>query len=247
MYAEDLAYIHDRGYSTEAGMAARLVVRLLQRHGITRGLVLDLGCGSGESSREFTRAGFDVLGIDASPAMIRLAARRVPRARFLCCRVTPRVLRPCDAVVAIGEVLNYLPSRAAAQRLIRRMAAVLNPGGLLFFDVRQPLSPRAPHRWIHGRTGRDWLVMALSDVDRKRQRLTRKIVTFRRVKGRWRRHDETHRQLLYAPSIIRRSLRSAGLRLIPMRGEGTRSAQAGCQLFAAWKPGGCIARCGSDY
>ena len=54
-YRTDLAYIHDRGFSRLAEQAARGIVVTLRRAGIRRGLILDLGCGSGRSSRVFAR------------------------------------------------------------------------------------------------------------------------------------------------------------------------------------------------
>jgi SAM-dependent methyltransferase len=71
------------------------------------GLVIDLGCGSGILSREVADAGYDVLGIDISPAMIDLARRRVPYGDFRVGSVLTGDLPPCIAVAAVGEVINY--------------------------------------------------------------------------------------------------------------------------------------------
>jgi SAM-dependent methyltransferase len=81
-YLEDLAYVHDAGYVAVAEAGARALIELLGKRGVDRGLVVELGCGSGASSRLLTEAGYDVVGIDASPAMIELARRRAPRAAF---------------------------------------------------------------------------------------------------------------------------------------------------------------------
>lgn len=83
MYGEDLAYIHDQGYSAQAEQAASFIVRMLQSNGLRHGHILDLGCGSGHSTAVFSKAGYDVVGVDRSPAMIRLAKHRVPRGTFM--------------------------------------------------------------------------------------------------------------------------------------------------------------------
>ena len=44
--------------------------------------MIDLGCGSGILSRAVSEAGYDVLGIDISEAMIAMARQRVPRGQF---------------------------------------------------------------------------------------------------------------------------------------------------------------------
>ena len=50
-----------------------------------RGLVLDLGSGTGEHSRHLAAHGFDVVGIDGSPSMLAKAAEAPlpPNLRFV--------------------------------------------------------------------------------------------------------------------------------------------------------------------
>jgi len=46
-YFEDLACIHDTGFRERALGAAPGLQQILVKYGIARGLVVDLGCGSG--------------------------------------------------------------------------------------------------------------------------------------------------------------------------------------------------------
>jgi hypothetical protein len=59
-YQQDLAYIHDAGYSNFALGAAPGLLRILKSRGITHGLVIDPGCSSGRWAREPNRAGYFV-------------------------------------------------------------------------------------------------------------------------------------------------------------------------------------------
>jgi SAM-dependent methyltransferase len=72
-YRDDLAYVHDAGFSDFVLGAAPGLLRLLRRNGVASGLVIDLGCGSGRWVGELKRAGYDVFGVDQSAAFIRLA------------------------------------------------------------------------------------------------------------------------------------------------------------------------------
>lgn len=47
-YQEDLAYVHDVGFTTFVRGAAPGILEILRRQGIRGGLVIDLGCGIGE-------------------------------------------------------------------------------------------------------------------------------------------------------------------------------------------------------
>ena len=96
-YQEDLAYTHDVGFGDFARNAAPGVLRLLRDRGVADGLVVDVGCGSGIWARELVDAGYDVLGIDQSAAMIDLARRRVPEAAFRRGSFVTTRLPVCDA------------------------------------------------------------------------------------------------------------------------------------------------------
>ncbi|MGD0224424.1 MAG: class I SAM-dependent methyltransferase [Terriglobia bacterium] len=78
-YEEDLAYVHDAGFRGYCLNAAPGLLRALKQNGITGGLVIDLGCGSGRWAHELNRAGYEVLGVDQSSAFIRLARRIAPQ------------------------------------------------------------------------------------------------------------------------------------------------------------------------
>ena len=81
-YGEDLAYVHDVGFGGYALGAAPGILNILARGGIREGLVVDLGCGSGLWAKELADAGYDVLGIDVSEAMVGISRGRVPEAGF---------------------------------------------------------------------------------------------------------------------------------------------------------------------
>jgi SAM-dependent methyltransferase len=137
-YDEDLAYIHDQGYSRIAEGAAAIVLELLPPHAS----IVELGCGSGVTARRLTDAGHEVLGIDQSAALIALARHRAPPAAFRVGSFVSEPIPECDAVLAIGEVFNYLfdegNTRAALPSVFARIHAALRPRALLVFDLAAP-------------------------------------------------------------------------------------------------------------
>jgi SAM-dependent methyltransferase len=141
-YRDDLAYIHHEGFGQIAHAAAGVLVEDLRRRDVKEGLVVDLGCGSGIVSELVSAAGFDVLGVDLSPAFIAMARSRVPKGRFKVGSILTADIPPCVAVAAIGEVCNYLfddtHSWDAVSRLFERIFAALAPGGPQLLDVAGP-------------------------------------------------------------------------------------------------------------
>src|ERR687898_1055240 len=156
-YREDLAYIHDVGFGHLAKNAAQVLLNALQRSGIDKGQVIDLCCGSGLLARELTAAGYEVLGIDISEALLDMARERVPSARFRQESILRSELPPCVCVAAIGECFNYLfdeyNTGQALYELLRRIHKALDPGGVLLFDVAEPArvpGSRLPHARTKG-------------------------------------------------------------------------------------------------
>ena len=221
-YATDLAYIHDEGFGDFACKAAPHVVRRLRILGRSRAQVVEIGCGSGVLTQFLTHAGHDVLGIDVSNAMIRLARRRAAKAVYRVASWHGFAPPACDAIVAVGECLNYLSTdpgshRKALNAFLGRAGRALRPGGMLLFDFLEPCPGLPPRRRVH-RCGRDWAVVV--DVEESWDLIIRHITSVRFAAGRCRCTEETHRQLRLSRAQIERTLRSAGFAVRFCRGYG---------------------------
>ena len=120
-YERDLAYIHDKGFGAFARGSAPGLLKLFQQNRITEGRVVDLGCGSGIWAKELANAGYQVIGVDISPAMIELARQRVPNAEFHVGSFVEFRAPACRAITALGEVFNYLFDPRNSLRTLRRV------------------------------------------------------------------------------------------------------------------------------
>jgi SAM-dependent methyltransferase len=223
-YKDDLAYIHDAGFGFFARNAAPVLLETLRKRGIERGRVIDLGCGSGILSEQVAAAGYDILGIDISPAMIEIARKRVPNGSFRVESVLSADLPSCVAVTAIGEIFSFQfdagNTKKALSKLLRRIHKALAPNGVLLFDVAGPgrvVGGGPQQRFIEGE---DWVVLVTSEEDRGHPVLTRRITSFRKV-GQWyRRDDEVHRLRLHSRPAMTAQLRAAGFRVRTLSGYG---------------------------
>src|SRR5919108_775233 len=205
-YGEDLAYIHDVGHAEFALGAAPGIMEILERNGIHDGLVVDLGCGSGLWARELVDAGYRVVGIDISEAMIERSRKRVPEAEFMVGSLFEVEIPRCQAVTAVSEVLNYLfdaeNEEGGLGRLFRRVHDALVPGGVFVFDVLGPGQAPPGTRERGFRVGEDWAVLAEREEDVERGTMERRIVSFRKAGGHYRRDEEVPRGRLYDPSGV---------------------------------------------
>ncbi len=246
-YREDLAHIHDAGFTDLARDAAAFLLDELARAGHGSGTVVDLGCGSGTLAARLCDAGYRVLGIDVSEAMVALARARAPKAEFRVGSFVSAELPRCVAVAAIGEALNYgfdpgNDDRARAA-LFRRVHEALAPGGLFLFDVAGPGRAK-PGRQRTRAEGADWAVEVETDLDASAGVLTRHITTWRRIGGSDRRDVEVHRLVLLDPQEVLAALRTAGFDARRIPGYGATPLPEGLAAFVCRRGSGAPRRAG---
>jgi SAM-dependent methyltransferase len=239
-YGEDVAYIHDVGHADFALGSASGILEILERSGIGDGLVVDLGCGSGVWARRLVDAGYEVLGIDISEAMIELSREKVPEAEFRVGSLFEVELPPCAAVTAVSEVLNYLFDAEneieGLGRLFGRVRDALVPGGVFVFDVLGPGQVPAGATARGFSVGEDWAVLSELEEDAGRGTMERRIVSFRKVGEHYRRNEEIHRVRLYDPSELSAELERAGFLVRTMSSYGDLPLSEGHAAFVARKP-----------
>ena len=135
-------------------------------------LILDLGCGPGLYARHFLAAGFDVLGLDFSPASIahaRLHAARSVKPRpgssrhacadFQCVDFT-RAQYPeqSDGAVMVYGIFGNL-HESERDRVFDRLTRSLRPGGRFVFDVfgkAHALKEALQERWYYAAKDGFW-------------------------------------------------------------------------------------------
>jgi SAM-dependent methyltransferase len=240
-YRDDLAFIHDAAFLTFVNDAIPGVLATLRKNGIRKGLIVDVGCGTGVWAARATADGFEVLGIDLSRAMIRIARERAPRATFRVGSLYDTSLPRCKAVTAIGECLNYAFDKRGGERGLsrwfRRVYRALDPGGVLIFDIAEPgqLRGRAASK-RHTSVG-GWAVLVDVEERRSPPRLTRRITTFVKVGALYRRATETHHLHLYRRTTIRRLLRTCGFHVQFKPSYGTCPLPSAHVAVIARKPG----------
>ncbi|MDE2208608.1 MAG: methyltransferase domain-containing protein [Betaproteobacteria bacterium] len=170
---------------------------LLRDAGVAaRARVLDVGCGSVLLARELVAAGFEVHGIDASPAMTDLVREFAPTATFevlpLPARATADVARgpttaskagpsAADAIVSTGHALNYLDSREEIAAALAELARALPSGGVIAIDLMTEAYCQARETVpVHAKFEDDWAI--LTRFSRPAPfRYDRDITVFRRI------------------------------------------------------------------
>jgi SAM-dependent methyltransferase len=218
-YGDDLARAHHADFGWVARGAARALLDALDAAGLRSGTVVDLGCGSGILSATMHAAGYDVVGVDLSPAMVALARAHVPGGRFRQGSVFDAELP--DGVVGVaaaGEVLGYATDgRAGLDALADvagRVADALVPGGVFVLDVAGPGRAGPEGRTVARHDAATYFLVSEAREDRGAGRLERRITVFRsRPDGAWTWSDERHELRLLDPDAVADRLSAAGFRV----------------------------------
>lgn len=240
-YSDALAEVHHQDFGWAASGASQLLLRELSRRGVHDGLVVDLGSGSGILARRLTQAGFDLMGVDISSSMVRVARREAPGARFVRASAFEFEPPPCVGASAIGEVLNYRfdagVSMKSLARVFRRVHAALPSKGIFLFDLSGPgrAGPSGLTERIFETS--DYSMLIRVQEDRRRRLMTRTHVLFVKDGTRYRRREEAHELKLFEPNAVSKMLRTVGftVRRLPTYPGGPRLR--GWSVFVATKKG----------
>jgi SAM-dependent methyltransferase len=236
-YRSDLALVHHRGFGFHAEMCAPGILSLLEPVRDRRGVVLELGCGSGALTRRLVDAGHRVVATDASPALLELAREHAPGADLRRLVLPDDPLPPADAIVAVGHVLNYLPDEDAIDRALAAMAAALAPEGVLALDICDlewgEARRDAP---ASGRAGDDWAIVTEYSVPAPNRFVRQMAIFVRNDDGSWRRDDERHENVLVDTTRRPALLADHGVEASVSSSFGTEQLPVGLRTIVGRRP-----------
>ena len=114
--------------------------RLLSMCGITEGILLDLGCGTGSMSLAMADRGFDVIGVDCSVGMLNAAQQKMFESgkRMLLLNQSMEELDlygTVDCAVCVLDGINHLDGEEAVKAAFAKVSLFMNKGGAFAFDV----------------------------------------------------------------------------------------------------------------
>jgi SAM-dependent methyltransferase len=181
--------------------------------------MLDVCCGTGQLALHFLENGYDVTGLDVSPAMLRYAIEKTQvyvdqgRARFVEGDAANFVLdSQFGLVVSTFDALNHLPDMAALRGCFRSVAAVLVEEGCFIFDLNTRYGLQ---RWSDASVQMtdDVAIFTRGVLVEEQRRFYTQISGFLRTEcGLYERFDQTAFNTIFEMDTVHAALLEAGFR-----------------------------------
>lgn len=115
------------------------LIRLLKKYKVGDGLVLDLGCGTGNITERLAKQGYEMIGIDNSEEMLSLAIEKQDKSSGIL--YLNQDMREFElygtvaAIVSICDSMNYILEEEELLEVFRLANNYLDPGGIFIFDL----------------------------------------------------------------------------------------------------------------
>lgn len=201
---------------------SQYLIALLEEYGISQGLVLDLGCGTGKMTRLLARAGYDMIGVDNSEEMLQIAREQEGEPSDILYLLQDmrkfELYGTVRAVVCVCDSLNYMLEEEDLLSVFLLVNNYLDPGGLFLFDMNTLFK----YREILGENticeNREEGSFIWENFYDEEERINQYDLTlFIRDgmnRGLYRKYEETHFQRGYELRRVRELLEQAGMEFV---------------------------------
>ena len=143
MYDNFSAVYDSLMYDADYKKRTAYLLKLFKKYGKKPSLLLDLACGTGNFSNEFSKNGIEVIGIDMSEDMLSVAreksAEQGLEVLYLCQKAEELDLYgTVDGAVCCFDSLNHITDYRNFCNAIERVSLFLEKDCLFIFDLNTP-------------------------------------------------------------------------------------------------------------
>ncbi|MCI5480909.1 MAG: class I SAM-dependent methyltransferase [Lachnospiraceae bacterium] len=197
------------------------IVSLLREYGISDGLVLDLGCGTGSMTEVLSGYGYDMIGVDLSEDMLEIALEKRDASGhdilyLLQDMRSFELYGTVRAVVSVCDCVNYLLEEQDLTETFRLVNNYLDPGGIFIFDLNTEYKYRellGEATIAEDREEESFIWDNYYDEEEKLNEYTLSIF-IREKENCYRKYTETHYQKAYSLKTIKDCMEKAGLEFL---------------------------------
>ena len=113
---------------------------LMREYGVRDGLVLDLGCGTGNMTELLAKAGYDMIGADNAEEMLEITMEKRDKSGYDILYLLQdmrefELYGTVRAVISVCDSVNYITEPEELQEVFRLVNNYLDPKGMFIFDL----------------------------------------------------------------------------------------------------------------
>lgn len=202
---------------------------LLREYGVADGLVLDMGCGTGNVTERLAAAGYDMIGIDNSEEML-MEAREKGMENQSSSLYLLQDMRSFElygtvaAAVSICDSMNYILEENDLEQVFRLVNNYLDPGGVFIFDFNTPYKYKEViGDQVIAENREDCSFIWENNFDEEQQINIYDLTIFiQEQKDLFRRYQETHYQKAWTVEAFRQAAERAGMKVLKIYDAFTR-------------------------
>lgn len=146
MSYHEFAYFYDElNGAADYDALFSYVKHTLTEHKVCNGIVVDLGCGTGDLTLMLAQSGYDMIGVDQSEEMLSVLREKADELELSeelllihqdICQLD--LFGSVRAAVSTFDTFNHIGPRHEFEKAIERVSLFLEPGGIFIFDLNTP-------------------------------------------------------------------------------------------------------------
>lgn len=197
------------------------VKELLREKGITDGILLDLGCGTGSVTELLAKDGFDMIGIDNSEEMLEIALEKKAGSGLDILYLLQdmrefELYGTVRGIVSICDSMNYILEEEDLLEVFRLAHNYLDNDGIFIFDMNTRYKYEkilADNTFAEDREESSFIWENFYDEEEEINQYDLSLF-IREEDGRYRKYEETHWQRAYEQECVEALIRESGLELL---------------------------------
>ena len=197
------------------------LIGLLKEYGVSEGLVLDMGCGTGNVTERLAAAGYDMIGIDNSEEMLMEAREKAMENQYGILYLEQdmrsfELYGTVAAVVSICDSMNYILEKEDLKEVFRLVNNYLDPKGVFIFDFNTPYKYREllGDRTIAESRDNCSFIWENTFDEEAEVNIYDLTIFMQEEDDIFRRYQETHYQKAWSVSAFREAAEAAGMKVM---------------------------------
>lgn len=196
------------------------LISLLKEYDISSGLVLELGCGTGNMTEFLATKGYDMIGLDSSCDMLYAAMEKKSLSGHDILYLNQdmrefELYGTVSAVVSICDSLNYITEYKELVNVFKLVNNYLDPKGIFIFDLNMEAKFKAIHDAIIAENREEASFIWENTYYESEHINEYELTIFARCDdGKYEKLTETHYERAYSLEEIKAALTEAGMTFV---------------------------------